>query len=184
MIQSSSKLKNYRLRWLFKPLRLTKFESFWIQVCAIVAVSRILGDSLLISLSFSQQNFFNDSVVIFYCFLHNYSSSLPAAFPPFYSIILESRGTIDSPVLPPGYQSPFCAHRLEGWAFPISHFFFLLVLFLRNPMAEYLFWSALVSDVTFLMVQFLPILPLYLFSQMGGISFCWFESFLLLLPFL
>ena len=30
---------------------------------------------------------------------------------------------IDSPILPLGYQSPFCTHRLEGWVFPVSHSF-------------------------------------------------------------
>ena len=44
-------------------------------------------------------------------------------FSPFYSVILESRGTINSPVLLPEYQSPFCAHRPEGWAFPCFSFF-------------------------------------------------------------
>ena len=111
----------------------------------------------------------------------SFSPLLPAAFSPFYSVILESRGTIDSPVLPPGYQSKFCTHRPEGWAFLVSHFFFLLVLFLRKPMVDYLFRSALVSDVTFLMVQLLAVLPLCLFSQVGGIPLYWFESFLLLL---
>ena len=78
-----------------------------------MAVFRIPGDCLLVSLSFSRQNFLNDSVVIF-------SLVFFYPFPLFYSVILESRGTIDSPVFPPGYQS---AHRLEGWAFPVSHFF-------------------------------------------------------------
>ena len=51
-------------------------------------------------------------------------------------------------------------------------------------MADYLFRSALVSDVMFLMVQLLAVLPLYLFSQMDGIPLCRFESPLLLLLFL
>ena len=49
MLQGPNKLKNYRLRWLSKPLRLAKFESLRIQVCSIVAVFRIPGN---ISLSF------------------------------------------------------------------------------------------------------------------------------------
>ena len=44
-------------------------------------------------------------------------------FPPFYSVNLESRGNIDSPVLLPVYQSLFCAHHLEGWAFPCFSYF-------------------------------------------------------------
>ena len=43
MLQGPNKLKNYKLRWLSKPLRLAKFESLWVQVCSIVAVSGIPG---------------------------------------------------------------------------------------------------------------------------------------------
>ena len=52
VIQGSSKLKNYSFRYLFKPLRLSKIDSFWIRVCAILAVSGLSGDNVLISLSF------------------------------------------------------------------------------------------------------------------------------------
>ena len=121
MIRDSNKLKNYRLWWLSRPLRLIKFEPFWIQVCAIVAVFGILGDISLFSLEF-------DRVLLmvscrdFYCSLKN-SSLLLASFRPFYSVILGSRETIDSPILLPGYQSPFCAHHPEGWAFPCFSYF-------------------------------------------------------------
>ena len=105
------------------------------------------------------------------------------AFPPFYSVNLESRGTIDSLVLFPVYQSLLCVHHPEGRAFPcFSFFFFLLMLFLRKPWLTFLFQSA--PDVTFLMIQLLAILPFCHFSWVDGIQFCWFESFLLLLPFL
>ena len=129
MIQGSNKLKNYRLWWLSKLLRLAKFESFWIQVCAIVAVLGILGDISLLSLSFLTKFF---SMILLLCF--------SIAFSHFYSVILESRGTIDSPVLLPGYQSPFCAHCLEGWAFPCFSFFlpFYLCFALRSLMVN---WS-------------------------------------------
>ena len=43
MLQGPNKLKNYRLRWLSKPLRLPKFKSIWIQVCSIVAIFGIPG---------------------------------------------------------------------------------------------------------------------------------------------
>ena len=45
------------------------------------------------------------------------------AFSPFYSVNLKSRGTIDSLVLLPVYQSLFCARRPEGRAFPCFSFF-------------------------------------------------------------
>ena len=56
-----------------------------------------------------------------------FSQKIPApslaAFPPFYSVILKSQGTIDSPVLLPGHQSLFCAYHPEGWAFPYFSYF-------------------------------------------------------------
>lgn len=70
------------------------------------------------------QSFLKDSVVIFYCFLTEiFLPLLPAAFPPFYIVILESQGTIDSSVLLPGYQSLFCARHPESWAFPCFSYF-------------------------------------------------------------
>ena len=112
MIQGSNKLKNYRLWWLSKPLRLARFESFWIQVCAIMAVSGIPGDISLLSLSFLTK-FFSIILLLYFSI----------AFSPFYIVLLESQGIIDSPILLPGYESPFCAHRLEGWAFSYFPFF-------------------------------------------------------------
>ena len=82
VLQGPNKLKNYRLRWLSKPLRLAKFESLWIQVCSIVAVSGIPGDISLLSLSF-WQSFLNDFVVIFYHWI-----PLMLATSPFYNVIL------------------------------------------------------------------------------------------------
>ena len=64
---------------------------------------------------FLDRAFSNDSCSPFF-FLHN-----PSLL--FIALFLGSRGTIDSLVLPPEYQSPFCAHRPEGWVFPVSHFF-------------------------------------------------------------
>ena len=116
MIQGPSKLKNYILRRLFKPLRLAKFESFWIRVCAIVAISGIPGDGLLISLSFSWQSFLK-------WFLFWFPLPSSRSFPPIYSVIFRVPGNYWFPVLPPWYQSPFCAHHPEGWVFPVSHFF-------------------------------------------------------------
>ena len=49
--------------------------------------------------------------------------------------------------------------------FPVSHFFFLLMLFLRKPWLTFLFRSAL--DVTFLMIQLLAVLPFLSFFLSG-----------------
>ena len=92
MLQGPNKLKNYKLRWLFKPLRLAKFESLWIQVCSIVAISGIPSDIPLLSSSF-WQSFLNDFVVIFYYWI---PPSMLAAFP-FYSAILG----FEVPLIPP-----------------------------------------------------------------------------------
>ena len=125
MIQGLNKLKNYRLWWLSKPLRLVKFESFWIQACAIVAVSGISGDVSYFLWVFWQR--LSQTILLFFSI----------AFSLFYSVILESRGINDSLVLLPGYQSLFWAHCPEGWAFPCFSFFFPLILFLRKPMANF-----------------------------------------------
>ena len=77
-----------------------------------MAISGIPGDISLLSLSFLTEFFL---MILLLCF--------SITFSPFYSVILESRGTINSPVLLPEYQSPFCAHRPEGWAFPCFSFF-------------------------------------------------------------
>ena len=77
-----------------------------------MAISGISGDISLLSLSFLTEFF---SMIMLLCF--------SITFSPFYSVILESQGTIDSPVLLPGYQSPFCAHRAKGRAFPCFSFF-------------------------------------------------------------
>ena len=113
----------------------------------------------------------------FCCLLHD-----PSLL--FIVLFLGSRGTIDSLFCPLGTRARFVpiTQKVEFSLFLI--FFFLLVLFSQKPMADYLFQSALVSDVTFFMVQLLVVLPLYLFSQMSEIPLCRFESPLLLLPFL
>ena len=56
-----------------------------------MAVSGIPGDISLLSLSFLTEFF---SMILLLC--------ISITFSPFYSVILESRGTIDSPVLLPG----------------------------------------------------------------------------------
>ena len=176
MILGSSKLKNYSLRWLFKPLRLARFDSFWIRVCVIMAFSRISESNFTNFSEFSsRQNFLNVSVV-------NFFSPSSQSFPPFIVLFWSPRGTIDSPVLPPGYQSLCCAHRPEGSVFPVLHFFLpFSVVSLKVhgwlPISE-------CAEVMFFTVQLLAILLLYLFSQMGGIPLYRFESPLLLLPFL
>ena len=139
MIQGSSKLKNYSLRWLFKPLRLSKFDSFLIQVCTIVAFSGIPESNLLISLSFLLDRTFSMML------LSNFSLPSSQSFPLFYSVIL-SPGELLIPL--------FCPLGTRACVVPVAQkvqfslFFilsFLLVLFLWKSMADYLFRSALRS---------------------------------------
>ena len=116
-LQGPNKLKNYRLRWLSKPLRLAKFESLWIKVCSIVAVFGIPGNISLLSLSFDKVF----SMILLWFTIAECPSML-AVFP-FYSVILSS----EVPLIPlfgsPGYQSPCCASHSEGWSFPCSSLF-------------------------------------------------------------
>ena len=171
MIQGSNKLKNYKFRWLSNPLRLAKFESFWIQVYAIVAISGILGDISLLSLSVLTE-FSQWFCCDFLLFSHKNSSLLPATFPPFYSVILKSRELLIPLFCSLGTRAHFVPITQKVESFPVSHIFLLLVLFHRKPMVAFPFRSALVPNVTFLMVQLLAILPLCHFSQVSGIQLC------------
>ena len=106
-----------------------------------MAFSRIPGSNFTnFSLSFSsRQNFINDSPV------PNFSAFLCNHFPLFIVIFWSPRGTIDSPILPSGYQSMYCAHRPVD---SVSLFFiisFLLVLFLWKSITDYLFRNMLRS---------------------------------------
>ena len=101
MLQGPNRLKNYRLRWLLKPLRLAKFEFLWIQVCSIVVV---WDTKKCLSLSFStflssDRVFFYDSAII----LSTPCYWLPS---PFYSVIPRVWGPIDSPPLLPWVPEP------------------------------------------------------------------------------
>ena len=127
MLQGPNKLKNYRFRWLSKPLRLAKFESFWIQVCAIVTVSRIPGNVSLLALSF-WQSFLNDSVLIFY---YSIPLSMLATFP-FYSVILGFGYHWFSPLVSLSTKAPVMSTTLIVGSFPVSDSFHLLVLFLSG----------------------------------------------------
>ena len=107
-------------------IQASKTCKVWIQVCAIVAVSGILGDILYFLLVFFDKVFLK----WFCCF-----SSI--AFSPFYRVNLGSQGTIDSPVLLPVYQSLFCAHRPEGWAFRCFSFFLPFDVVSSKAMADF-----------------------------------------------
>ena len=175
MIQVLSKLKNYSLRWLFKPLWLAKFDSFWIRVCAIVAFSRIPGSNFTSFSEFSfRQNFLNDSVT-------NFSLPSSQSFPPFYSVILEFQENYWFPCFAPWVLEYVLWPSPRRFSFPILHSFlpFSFVSLKFHgwlPISEY-------AEVTFFTVQLLAVLLLYIFSQIGGIPLCRFESLSLLLPF-
>ena len=112
MSQGPNKFKNYRLRWLSKPLRLVKFKSLWIQVCSIVAVSGYQAIFLFLFTFFEfltefSQWFCTDSLSL--------TSSPMLATSSFYIIILSS----------PGYQCLCHANHFGGWSLP----YFLIVFF-------------------------------------------------------
>ena len=116
MIQGPSKLKNYILRRLFKPLRLAKFESFWIRVCAIVAISGISGDGLLISLSFSWQSFLK-------WFLFWFPLPSSRSFPPIYSVIFRVPGNYWFPCFAPWVPESVLCPSPRRLSFPCFSFF-------------------------------------------------------------
>lgn len=113
-----------------------------------------------------------------------FSNSLLSSqsFPPFYSDILESQRNYWFPCF--AFWSPeyvLCPSP-SSFSFPVLHPFlpFSFVSLKVHgwlPILEH-------TEVTPFSIQLLAVLLLYLFSQTGGITFCWFESPPLLLPFL
>ena len=123
MLQGLNKLKNYRLRWLSKPLRLAKFESLeskYVLQWLFLGYWTIFLFLLLLSLSFLtefSQRFYSDS------FFLNPPSTVGCF--PFYSVILGFQGTVDSPILFLWVPKPMSCQSLR-WLVPS---FFLIVFF-------------------------------------------------------
>ena len=178
MLQGPNKLKNYRLRWLSKPLRLAKFESLWIQVCSIVAVFGIPDDISLLSLSF-WQSFLNDSVVIYYCWM---PFSMLAVFP-FYSVILGFRGSTNSSLLLPWVPKPVLWQSLKGLVLSLFLiiFSFWCCLF-ESPLLTFHSevslgsWPQLLGFLPF-QTQLFGYLSYCHFSQVSRIHSCWVGGF-------
>ena len=173
MLQGPNKLKNYRLRWLSKPLRLARFESLWIQVCSIVSVSgyrTIFLSLLLLSLSFL--------IEFSQWFCPN--SLLPNALPmlaasSFYSVVLRFRGTTDSSLLFPWVPAPMSCQPLQ-WLVPssFSHSFLLLMPFPQKLLADFPFWGV-PRELTSNLSSFKAFTPhLFRFSFFVYLSFCHF----------
>ena len=176
-----NKFKNYRLRWLFKPLRLAKFESLWIQVCSIVAV---WDTEKCLSLSFStflssDRVFFYDSIMIplaFQCWL-------PSLF---YSVIPRALGLIDSPPLLPWVSKPVMClspRRLILSLFLIISSFWCC--FFESPWLTFhskvclrgSSWFLIFPSFSPFQTQLLVVLSLCHFSQVGRIHSCWVKGF-------
>ena len=152
-------------------IQASKTCKVWIQVCAIVAVSGILGDILYFLLVFFDKVFLK----WFCCF-----SSI--AFSPFYRVNLGSQGTIDSPVLLPVYQSLFCAHRPEGWAFRCFSFFLPFDVVSSKAMVEFSIpkcaWCHVPYGSTFGRPSFFVIFPEW--AESNSVSskvFCYYFLF-------
>ena len=85
MLQGPNKFKNHRLRWLLKPLRLTKFDSLWIQAYSLVAASRSWTVFSLSSLFLNSNKVFPKYLFpLIYCCWMNFTIGCPS----FYSAIL------------------------------------------------------------------------------------------------
>ena len=111
------------------------------------------------------------------------SSSI--AFSPFYRVNLGSRLTIDSPVLLPVYQSLFCAHRPEGWAFRCFSFFLPFDV-VSSKAHGWLFYSevCLFLMSRSLWFNFWSSFPFVIFPEWAESNSVGLKVFLLLLPFL
>ena len=117
VLQSPNKLKNYKLRWLSKPLRLTKFEFFWIQVYSIVAV---LGYQALFFYFLWVLDSVFSMILLWFSIAEKRKKWIPnvGCFPPFYSVILGFGVPLILPPWPPRYQSLYYASHFDGWLFP------------------------------------------------------------------
>ena len=110
VLQGLNKLKNYRLRWLSKPLRLAKFESLeskYVLQWLFLGYWTIFLFLLLLSLSFLtefSQRFCSDS------FFLNPPSTVGCF--PFYSVILGFQCITDSPPLFPWVPEPMSCQPL------------------------------------------------------------------------
>ena len=135
MSQGPNKFKNYRLRWLSKPLRLAKFEFLWIEHNGCFGIP---DDISLSFTTFSEfltefsQWFYYDSLLL------NASSMLAAS--PFYSVILGFQGITDSFPLFPWVLEPMSCQPL-WWPIPslFSQNFFLLIPFPQKLLADFPF---------------------------------------------
>ena len=89
MLEGLNKFKNYRIIWFFRPLRLAKFESLWIQVCSLVTILgyRVVFPSFfLLSLNFNGVF----SMILRWFTIVEHPSLLATS--PFYSVILRFSG--------------------------------------------------------------------------------------------
>ena len=180
MLQCPNKLKNYRLKWLFKPLRLAKFESLWIQVCSIVAV---WDTRKCLSLIFYFSGF-RPSFLLWFRYDPSCLSML-AAFP-FYSVIPRAWGPIDSPLLLPWILEPVMCLSPRRLILPL----FLIIssfwcCFFKSSWLTFhskvclgdSSWFLIFPSFSPFQTQLLVILSLCHFSQVGKIHSCWVEGF-------
>ena len=117
VLQGPNKFKNYRLRWLFRPLRLAKFESKCILQWLFKDPRQCFPSFSLFefSQSFSQWSFPSNS--LFLNALHCWLLLLLQCHPSVYGV----------PLIPsicyPGYQNQCCVSNIGGWSLPCSSLF-------------------------------------------------------------
>ena len=174
MLQDPHKFKNHRLRWLFRPLRLVKFESLWIQVCSLVAVwgYRTVFPSLFFFFFEFWQSFLND----FYSnsLLLNALSLLVTA-----SFIVHLR-VFGIPLIPSicflGCQSHCGASIIGGWPFP--HFSLFSSFGISSSKASYWLSVLGVPRRLVFVLSFSKVSRFHFFSDppFGYLPFCHFSQ--------
>ena len=123
-LQGPNKFKNHKLRLLFRPPRLAKFESLWIRICSLVAV---WGSRTLFTLPFLLFSIMVEFSQVFFTSIDCGWMSFIVGCLPFYSAIL---GFLEYHWFPPfaslGTRTNVMLTTLVAGPFLILHYFLLL----------------------------------------------------------
>ena len=136
MLQGPNKFKNHKIRWLFRPLILAKFESLWIQVYSLVAA---WGFWTVFSLSFFSlfefsQGFLKDLFPLIHCYWMPFTVGCPS----FDSVILGFLGYHGFPLFVRlDTRTNVVSVTLVTGPFLILHYFPLLRFLLQKPLVDF-----------------------------------------------
>lgn len=135
MLQGPNKFKNRKLWWLFKPLRLAKFESLWIQVCSLVAV---WGSRTMFSLYFLSFWILIELSQGFFTLIHCCWRPFTVGCFPFYNTILRFLKYHWFPLFALlGIRTNVVLAILVAGPFLILHYFLLFRFLLQKPPSDF-----------------------------------------------